>query len=107
MSHTPAPWFLNTRTSTCDGVSVSWSIDSDTRVSIANGQAQEHLGPESGIFRTECIANAQLIAAAPDLLYVLRNLVQLEADGRTERESSIEYWEAARAAIAKATGDAQ
>jgi hypothetical protein len=52
----------------------------------------------------ELAANARLIAAAPELLASLRELVQLEADGRTERESSIEYWERARSAIAKATG---
>ena len=36
------------------------------------------------------------------LLAALRDLVQLEADGRTEYESAIPHWDAARAAIAKA-----
>ena len=38
------------------------------------------------------------------LLEALRDLVQLEADGRTEYESAIPHWDAARAAIAKAEG---
>ena len=36
------------------------------------------------------------------LLEALCDLVQLEADGRTEYESAIPHWDAARAAIAKA-----
>ncbi len=48
----------------------------------------------------------RLIEAAPDLLSALRDLVQLEAEGRTEYESAIEHWDAARAAIAKAEGRA-
>lgn len=44
----------------------------------------------------------RLIAQRDALLEALRDLVQLEADGRTEYESAIPHWDAARAAIAKA-----
>ena len=56
-----------------------------------------------GIWRgksEEAQANARLIAAAPDLLAALRNF--MEADGHSDFEES--WWTAARAAIAKATG---
>lgn len=44
----------------------------------------------------------RVIAERDALLAALRDLVQLEADGRTEYESAIPHWDAARAAIAKA-----
>lgn len=47
----------------------------------------------------------RLIEAAPDLLDALGVLVTLEADGMHASEASIEPWERARAAIAKATGE--
>lgn len=45
------------------------------------------------------IAFKQLLAQRDALLEALRDLVQLEVDGCTEYESSIPYWDAARAAI--------
>lgn len=40
-----------------------------------------------------------------ELLTAMQELVTLEADGRHASESSIEPWERARAALAKATGE--
>ena len=52
------------------------------------------------LFTAECQeANARLIAAAPDLLAALEALAALPNKRRPE-----EMWEAARAAIARATG---
>ena len=53
------------------------------------------------LFTPECQrANARLIAAAPDLLAALEELCLAPNKHRPE-----EYWEAARAAIAKAKGE--
>lgn len=49
----------------------------------------------------EIHANARLIAAAPDMLVALQNLVN-----SFEKHRPKEYWDAARAAISKATGAA-
>ena len=52
------------------------------------------------LFTPECqVANARLIAAAPDLLAALEELCLAPNKHRPD-----EYWEAARAAIAKAKG---
>ena len=40
-----------------------------------------------------------MFAEVERLRAVLRDLVQLEADGRTEYESAIEHWDEARAAL--------
>lgn len=61
--------------------------------------------PFAELSKEEARAARWLIAAAPELLEALRDLVQFEADGRTEYESAIEYWERARAAIYKALGE--
>lgn len=52
----------------------------------------------------EAIANARLMAAAPDLLAALRDLLD-EADLNEVDEYTAPKIEAARAAIARATGD--
>lgn len=52
----------------------------------------------------EAIANARLMAAAPDLLAALRDLLD-EADLGEVDEYTAPKIEAARAAIARATGD--
>ena len=64
----------------------------------------------------ESEANAQLIAAAPDLLYALeesrialtfyRNWMALQTGGRTDYPFGIKTEDKARAAIAKAKGEA-
>ena len=53
---------------------------------------------------SEAIANARLMAAAPDLLAALRDLLD-EADLNEVDEYTAPKIEAARAAIARATGD--
>jgi len=63
--------------------------------------------PECDIARADELtrqrAEIESLKAERDaLLAALRDLVQLEADGRTEYESAIPHWDAARAAIAKA-----
>jgi len=70
--HTPAPWTVDERTCSLDGVSIAWTIFSRDRICIADGQSQEHLG-DTGIHEDECRANARLIAAATDMLSALRS----------------------------------
>ncbi|MCE9565793.1 MAG: hypothetical protein K8U57_27525 [Planctomycetes bacterium] len=53
----------------------------------------------------ECAANARLIAAAPDLLGALQAILQdADAISYATPHLSGDYWEEARAAIAKAIG---
>jgi predicted RNA-binding protein Jag len=79
----------------------------------------ERLGFQIGFVNTDrksieiqAQANARLIAAAPDLLEVLQSLLQSvkhddAGDGYAEIVVSTEDVQTARAAIAKATGDAK
>lgn len=67
-AHTPGPWLLESEPTEFKGVNVRWGIDSQHRISIASGQSQEHI---NGICEAECLANARLIAAAPELLEAL------------------------------------
>ena len=50
-------------------------------------------------------ANARLIAAAPDLLAALQGMIEYFVDCSIDDYSDTETMQAARAAIAKATGD--
>ena len=50
-------------------------------------------------------ANARLIAAAPDLLEALQGMIDYFIGGSIDDYSDTETMQAARAAIAKATGD--
>jgi hypothetical protein len=61
-----------------------------------------------GLELDECRANAQLIAAAPELLVACQLYVRAKADGGVSMaDLSAKADEAIRAAIARATGDSQ
>lgn len=77
--HTPGPWNLTTRIPELSGVNVCYEIDAENRINIASGQSQEHIGPES-ICEDECLANARLIAAAPDLYAFAQRVASLNPD---------------------------
>jgi hypothetical protein len=53
----------------------------------------------------ETTANARLMAAAPDLLAALKGMIEYFVDCSIDDYSDTETMQAARAAIAKATGD--
>ena len=63
---------------------------------VCSIQSADHV---CGISREEAEANARLIAAAPELLEALRDMV---SDRKCLSEATVNF---ARAAIAKATGD--
>jgi hypothetical protein len=90
--HTPGPWWRN--------IDARYPIFSQQRHQKV---AQVLHGGRTGVTEAEALANCDLIAAAPELLDSLRNLVGLAG----MRGSISEYRAAlddARAAIAKATG---
>jgi hypothetical protein len=103
---TPGPWHLTVGASGVEGVRVSFRIDANPQISIASGQSQEHLGEDCGsrILEAECIANARLIAAAPDMLAALRRAVLALAFAAETSPAMRDDYEAVSAAIAKATG---
>lgn len=92
--HTPGPWGISSQS-----VSTIKQFDfmGETSVLIASAQGHDN----SGFFPSydERDANARLIAAAPDLLEALKGVLRV-ADRATDE------FDAARAAIAKATGSA-
>ena len=98
MKHTPGPWiavgtYVETSDASKAGIcqcSTSW-------------MRQDHFGRS---IKEEC-ANARLIAAAPELLDALVDLLPLAEFGAAEQSppyADDSLLEAARAAIAKATG---
>jgi hypothetical protein len=95
--HTPAPWKVSDDT---DGVWVSGSDPNANVICDIVGRAYDHKTGEITI-TGEDIANANLIAAAPELLAALQAFVDYHA---TDYED-IPEMEQARAAIVKATGE--
>lgn len=101
--HTPGPWVIDWNVSRLD----VFSIDASKLVATLRRSTLSE-----GIDQT-AIANARLISAAPELLQALQSMLQwmpvypAGADGIVGgREAHAEAIKAARAAIAKATGEA-
>lgn len=88
MPHTPGPWHA----------SDDWRITDQEGILIAQGRC-------SYSTLNQADANAKLLAAAPDLLTALRNIMELDQvfprDG-SQRDG--EFAQIARVAIAKAEG---
>ena len=84
--HTPGPWTVDHDAVSHNGAHIAFAI-----------------GHDGDDYATQC-ANARLVAAAPDLLAALQEILDAEEGvGETDRPHMIR----ARAAIAKATGSAQ
>ena len=99
--HTPGPWFAARNSSFWEVKPQRELFDYNTPFTVADVCASAPGNPDGGLQE----ANARLIAAAPDLLASL----QLMVDRFLDTEGSYGAWEndaleAARAAIAKATG---
>jgi hypothetical protein len=88
--HTPGPWHVSSMTST-NGIFDAYG-NPVARTSVLNGE----------LTRKRRLADAQLIASAPDMLAALQAF-QLAWDN--DRKVTIDEAAAIRAAIAKATGD--
>jgi hypothetical protein len=88
VKHTPGPWII-------DGYGTIKAPNHETV--LVEGVALP------SVSTVESIANTHLVAAAPDLLEALKALVANLSDGDFISETRID---AARAAIAKATGEA-
>lgn len=89
--HTPGPWTADPARvirAECSALPLPYVI--------AMALGDEDVGPGAGD------ANARLIAAAPDLLKALRNL--LDWNCAIDPDTDCDEMAAARAAIAKATG---
>lgn len=91
-AHTPGPWSVNT------GEHCGARIDGPNGRAIAHAiQRDEHPAMGQGISQDVALANARLIAAAPDMLEALRGVI------RVADRATVEF-DAARAAVANATG---
>ena len=110
-AHTPGPWIAAAKPSSF----VGWPVVGPMGRSIANVSYHktpgtpfnEQAAEAEAQYRAECEANARLIAAAPDLLEALRDMLWAFVDSEDAAEArSIQRTDAAtlaRAAITKAT----
>jgi len=96
MTHTPGPWVVEDGHIQRDSGGIRYWQISDGQDSIACNQFC-YAGQNPAVNA----ANARLIAAAPSLLEALEALV-----GSFEKHRPKAYWDAARAAIALARGEA-
>jgi hypothetical protein len=101
--HTPGPWHA-------DAEGIVRHTGSDTAVKLASGYIENAFVGDDGTDETR--ANARLIAVAPDLLAVVKELVEIERrDSLADPDQAAtgahreRTWDAARAAVAKATGE--
>ena len=101
--HTPGPWIVCTPSDSTDYL----CIEEDSQlVGEASTIAEVNLGGE-GISEQIGSANARLIAAAPDLLAALQEIIKQADDPDNEADDELVSqidWQGIRAAIAKAEG---
>jgi hypothetical protein len=97
-THTPGPWKL-------------W-VAQDARphavfLRHALGSIEiQHHGyiDTTGAIAKEQLCNARLIAASPELLKALQELVNVHSAGAANETIALDFWDHAKHAIAKATG---
>lgn len=112
--HTPGPWFKSERPTNVNGIEYAGGCIAFTAMPRQASEEREEgeswlemrvrTKPEQDAIKAEEAANARLIAAAPELLEALRDMLMVttETNG-CGRQHAID---GARAAIAKATGEA-
>ena len=95
--HTPGTWFITPDTTNKNGDYAVWTDDSPFSIATVHGSGN-----------SQALANAALIAAAPDLLAACKLAVRFVEDvckGHQWPHENCEAWKAATAAIAKAKGE--
>ena len=98
--HTPGPWYVNTNGSLSEYAVCAEVFGSGFSSSVAVAMQRDNKA-RNPISPDEALANARLIAAAPELLEALESLKPLLNSSYGQR-----YRAQAFAAIAKATGGA-
>lgn len=104
MTHTPGPWYADAQGYSSSSFYIRGS-DSDGKQLTWGKGAVAHI-PRSTVMPSE--ANANLIAAAPDLLAALERLLKWAIDvhdPRTRTHINYAGMDQARDAIAKAAGE--
>jgi hypothetical protein len=103
-AHTPGPWEVNE----IDATATEWGMLTVDVADDATDAVCQVFGENDGVdyerTHAEAVANARLIAAAPDLLAALREIAELEGDCEQQqfRLTRFQASQIARAAIAKA-----
>ena len=105
MKHTPGPWTAHTH-HPCLGHDVAHinGLHGCAIAMVHSGAENINPGREHIVTREETIANASLIAAAPDLLAALQEITDLCKREPANPFLADDMDRVARAAIAKATG---
>ena len=100
--HTPGPWVLTISSGMVEDTKHTIAEIGTTgkyRGAVTRMQSAEHI---DGIGRDELIANARLIAAAPDMLEALKLCANYIANTESELGITLPCGENVRAAITKA-----
>lgn len=98
--HTPGPWIIDMESSDAGDI----CPENDFDLSICEVQRADYSSTTDRYFDGQTTeANRQLIAAAPDLLEALENILR-DAESPLDAATSAYFRDRARSAIAKATG---
>ena len=100
--HTPGPWKPFTRYVSANGRFLAKAFEANDATETPGFISQQE--PQQS--QAEAVANARLIAAAPELLSALVTLLHHADLGEIHDEETAVAVNNARAAIAKATGNA-
>lgn len=100
-SHTPGPWDFSDE---WEGIYVGapQALKLVCEVVVTN---PNYADPRSHISNAEALANARLIAAAPELLSLVRKLLTVAEDWPMTKAYRSELIEKTKAVIVKATGE--
>jgi hypothetical protein len=101
IKHTPGPWSVNTAAEYC-----GTRVDGPNGRGVAHAiQRDAHPVHGQGITQAEAEANGRLIAAAPELLQALRDLIgSVPGPANWHTDAASKAVDRAVAALAKATG---